>query len=42
MRISLSADHRVYTGATAAMFVRAVRSRLEQPMSQWLETAAEQ
>jgi pyruvate dehydrogenase E2 component (dihydrolipoyllysine-residue acetyltransferase) len=42
MRISLSADHRVYAGATAALFVRAVRSRLEQPMAQWLETAAEQ
>ena len=29
MRISLSADHRVFSGATAAMFLNAVRNHLE-------------
>lgn len=33
IRISLSADHRVYSGATAAQFLSAVRHGLEHPIS---------
>lgn len=33
VRISLSADHRVYSGATAAQFLSEVRRGLEQPIS---------
>jgi len=32
MQLSLSADHRVYSGVTAAAFLTAIRSRLEQPL----------
>ena len=32
MQISLSADHRVYSGATAAAFLSSIRSLLEQPL----------
>ncbi|MEV6013283.1 dihydrolipoamide acetyltransferase family protein [Streptomyces sp. NPDC051976] len=33
MRLSLSADHRVFSGATAAAFLADVRSRLERPLT---------
>lgn len=32
LRLSLSADHRVYSGVTAARFLNAVRERLEHPL----------
>jgi pyruvate dehydrogenase E2 component (dihydrolipoamide acetyltransferase) len=40
MTVSLSADHRVYTGATAARFLQAVRGLLEQPLRLLLPPAA--
>jgi pyruvate dehydrogenase E2 component (dihydrolipoamide acetyltransferase) len=33
MRLSLSADHRVYSGQTGARFLEAIRARLEHPLA---------
>lgn len=40
MRVSLSADHRVYSGVAAARFLNSIRRRLEKPMSLFLANIA--
>lgn len=40
MTLSLSADHRVYSGATGATFLREVRELLESPLELFLPTVA--
>ncbi len=40
VRLSLSADHRVYAGVAAATFLQRVKRRIEQPLELWLRGSA--